>query len=178
MSLSGIPAHLLAQAAADPRNSHAAETLLRAAGQVPSLPTPTLREEGAQEATGTQHGVELRCPIDPVGKPRQTQSDKWRERPAVVRYREFADELRAWAERVRFHLPESRCTIRFDLPMPDSWSKAKRAAMGGEPHQQRPDVDNLTKAVFDALLAEDCRVWHVSIEKRWARDGAVVFVVS
>lgn len=30
--------------------------------------------------------------ITPVPKPRQTQADKWKQRPAVMRYRAFADE--------------------------------------------------------------------------------------
>lgn len=29
--------------------------------------------------------------------------------------------------------------------------------MNGKPHQQRPDVDNLIKAVMDAIFDEDCR---------------------
>jgi len=33
--------------------------------------------------------------ITPVPKPRQTRSDKWKQRPCVMRYRAFADEVRA-----------------------------------------------------------------------------------
>ena len=32
--------------------------------------------------------------ITPCPKPRQTQSDKWKKRPPVLRYRAFADEVR------------------------------------------------------------------------------------
>ena len=32
--------------------------------------------------------------ITPVAKPRQTRSDVWKKRPCVVKYRQFADDLR------------------------------------------------------------------------------------
>jgi hypothetical protein len=32
--------------------------------------------------------------ITPVGKPRMTRSDKWKQRPPVIRYRMFCDEAR------------------------------------------------------------------------------------
>ena len=45
--------------------------------------------------------------ICPVAKPRMTQSDKWRERPAVVKYRAFADELRLKVNLADFRLSGS-----------------------------------------------------------------------
>jgi hypothetical protein len=79
----------------------------------------------------------MRYPITPVPKPRQTRQDRWKKRPSVVRYRDFADECR----RLGIHVPESGCTVRFGLPMPKSWSKKKRQGMNGRAHQQTPDVD-------------------------------------
>lgn len=32
--------------------------------------------------------------ITPIGKPRMTRADKWKKRPAVMRYRAFCDEAR------------------------------------------------------------------------------------
>lgn len=122
--------------------------------------------------------MRITLPVVPVPKPRMTQADKWKKRPAVLRYRDFCDQLRAAAEDLGFTVPEAGMGLSFRIPMPDSWSKKKRAAMEGTPHQQRPDVDNLVKAVLDALLPEDSRVWHLSgIEKRWAAVGCIdVFV--
>lgn len=111
----------------------------------------------------------MRLDITPVGKPRQTQSDKWKQRPAVMRYRAFADELRL---KYRKDLPDS-ISLKFYIPMPPSWSKKKRAEMLGKPHQQRPDVDNLCKAVMDALAKEDSGVWRIQAEKRWANVGEI-----
>lgn len=48
MSLSGIPHHLLARAAALPSNAHARSLLLEAAGERKVSPTPALHVEGIQ----------------------------------------------------------------------------------------------------------------------------------
>lgn len=112
--------------------------------------------------------MRIELPITPIGKPRQTQSDKWKKRPCVLRYRAFCDELRA-----RMHgraLPEGGLHLTFFIPMPKSWSMKKQMAYEGQPHQQKPDVDNLTKAVLDALLEDDSGVWDVRATKRWAYE--------
>lgn len=110
-------------------------------------------------------------PVTPVGKPRQTQRDKWQRRPAVVQYRDFCDALRAYAAKARFTPPDAGLSITFYLPMPRSWSRKKRRAMALSPHQQKPDKDNLEKAFWDALKGDDSTVWHTaSVEKRWAGE--------
>lgn len=75
-------------------------------------------------------------PITPVPKPRQTRADKWKQRPAVMRYREFADQVRA----AGITLPDCGALVTFYIPMPKSWSKKKRARADGTPHQSKPDV--------------------------------------
>lgn len=67
--------------------------------------------------------------ITPVGKPRMTRRDKWKQRQPVMRYRMFCDEARLHGIRV----PENGAHITFVLPMPQSWSKKKRTAMDGQP---------------------------------------------
>lgn len=106
--------------------------------------------------------------ITPVAKPRQTRSDKWKKRPAVVAYRAFADHIRLLAKKKKLTLPTHGADIYFYLPMPQSWSEAKRRKMANEPHQQKPDLDNLVKAVFDALCEDDCHIWEIRASKRWA----------
>lgn len=107
--------------------------------------------------------------INPVSKPRMTQRDAWKKRPVVVKYHAFCDEMRA----NHFMLPESGAHLTFVIPMPKSWSKKKRIEMNGKPHQQRPDVDNLIKAVMDAIFDEDCRVWNISASKLWGEQGKI-----
>ena len=65
------------------------------------------------------------------------------------------------------------CTIIFHMPMPKSWSDKKRAAMLGQYHQQKPDVDNLGKATFDAIFEDDSHIADIRIVKRWADKGAI-----
>ncbi|WNP36369.1 RusA family crossover junction endodeoxyribonuclease [Enterobacter kobei] len=108
--------------------------------------------------------------ITPVGKPRMTRSDKWKERPPVVRYRMFCDEVRMHD----IHVPESGAHITYVMPMPESWSKKKRALMHGKPHQQKPDIDNLTKALLDALFDDDAHIWDVRTTKIWGETGMII----
>lgn len=115
-----------------------------------------------------------RYEITPVPKPRQTRSDKWKERPSVMRYRAFADECRL----KKVHVPESGAHITFNMPMPKSWSKKKRLATVGRAHQSRPDVDNLAKSLLDALYADDSTVWDLRITKRWAAVGSIEIITE
>ncbi|WP_334254054.1 RusA family crossover junction endodeoxyribonuclease [Mannheimia indoligenes] len=108
--------------------------------------------------------------ITPMGKPRMTRSDKWKQRPEVLRYREFKDEVRL----NKVSLPESGYHITFVLPMPKSWSKKKKAEMDGKPHQQKPDKDNLEKALLDALFDDDCRIWDGRVSKVWGETGKII----
>lgn len=98
-----------------------------------------------------------------------TQRDKWAKRPAVIRYREFCDQVRA----AGIELPEAGAHITFYMPMPASWSLKKRWEMQGKPHKQKPDVDNLGKALMDACLDDDSGVWDVRTTKLWAVNGAI-----
>lgn len=112
--------------------------------------------------------------IVPVPKPRMTQRDKWAKRPGVLRYRDFCDQVRA----AGLVVPESGAHIVFHLAMPASWSRKKRAEMLGQPHQQKPDVDNLAKALLDACLDEDQGVWDMRVTKRWADAGAIEVICA
>lgn len=110
--------------------------------------------------------------VTPCPKPRMTQRDKWMRRPAVIRYRAFCDAVRAcWPAGVPY--PEAGAHVTFHLPMPRSWSKAKREAMKGTPHRQKPDRDNLEKALLDALHSDDCAVWDGRTTKRWSEAGYI-----
>ncbi len=111
----------------------------------------------------------IKYPITPVPKPRMTRRDKWEERPGVLRYRAFADECRLR----KMLVPEQGAHVIFVLPMPPSWTKTKREEMEGEPHTQTPDVDNLCKALLDALYGDDSAVADIRISKVWGKDGMI-----
>lgn len=109
----------------------------------------------------------MRYDIAPVPKPRMTQRDKWMKRACVLRYRAFADKCRAR----RVTLPQP-CRVVFYLSMPPSWTDSKRALLAGQPHTVRPDLDNLIKALGDAVHAEDSHLWSIRAEKRWTLGKA------
>lgn len=108
--------------------------------------------------------------IIPVAKPRMTQRDKWQKRDCVMRYRQFKDEVRLLGVKV----PESDYHITFYIPMPQSWSEKKKRSWNGTPHQQRPDKDNLEKALLDALFSDDSHIWDGRVTKRWGYEGKII----
>lgn len=110
----------------------------------------------------------MKYPITPCPKPRQTQRDKWRKRPCVMRYRRFKDECRV--RRVKLPQP---CRVIFYLAMPASWSAAKCKQMNGQPHTVRPDLSNLQKALEDAVCKNDSHLWNIRAEKRWGVTGSI-----
>jgi len=112
--------------------------------------------------------------IVPVAKPRMTQSDKWKKRPATDKYWLFKKELKILCHLCRW-TPRDDLDVKFVIPMPTSWSEKKRKLMDGKPHQQRPDLDNLVKAFKDALLEEDSHVHtYNNMSKVWGRSGAII----
>lgn len=107
-------------------------------------------------------------PLTPVPKPRMVKSDTWRKRPAVMRYWAFKDKVRELGIEL-----QSPCKAVFYIPMPTSWSERKKKDFDGKPHLNRPDGDNLEKALFDSVFGEDSHMWAFAWEKRWAREGSI-----
>jgi Holliday junction resolvase RusA-like endonuclease len=102
-----------------------------------------------------------------------TRADRWQNRECVARYWEYKDNLQAMAEACHFRLDDGY-SFRFVLPMPKSWSDKKRAEMVAKPHRQKPDLDNLLKGVFDALLVDDSKIYLINrAEKIWGTVGRV-----
>jgi Holliday junction resolvase RusA-like endonuclease len=112
-------------------------------------------------------------PIEPVPAPRMTRRDKWLKprRPCVQRYFDYREALQKAVGDIPTVPDEIHC--RFTFSMPESWAKKKRQESVGGAHRQRPDGDNLTKAIQDALFLEDGGVWKGSFEKRWGTTGSV-----
>jgi len=98
------------------------------------------------------------------------KSDAWRKRPAVLQYWAFKDECL----RLGLTLPEGAFHIHFIIPMPDSWSKKKRAEHLGRPHQQKPDCDNLVKAAGDVAFSDDAHIADFRASKWWGEAGAII----
>ena len=48
--------------------------------------------------------------------------------------------------------------------------------MAGQPHQQKPDLDNLAKALFDALYEDDSSIYNIRLLKQWDWYGRIIIV--
>jgi Holliday junction resolvase RusA-like endonuclease len=109
------------------------------------------------------------CYVYPIGKPRMTRRDKWAKRPAVLKYRIFADALRTCMEGIDLSDVIFLGVVAY-LPFPASYGAKKREALAGKPHREKPDFDNVLKAVADALVDEDKGIALSSFRKYWEDD--------
>lgn len=107
--------------------------------------------------------------INPVAKPRMTRRDAWKKRDIVLKYFAFKDEVRLKGVR----LPDHYFEVTFIVEMPKSWSAKKRALNNGQPHTQRPDLDNMVKALLDAVAEEDSHFHHYKVKKIWGLVGSI-----
>lgn len=106
--------------------------------------------------------------ILPVPKPRMTKRDRWAKRDCVLRY--FAYKDRCKELDIKY---ENGDHVIFTMPMAKSWSKKKKAEMNRQLHDQRPDKDNLEKALMDAILKEDCKIADTRVTKIWGDTGSI-----
>ena len=67
--------------------------------------------------------------------------------------------------------------LRFHFEPPKSWSNKRTAAAIDTNHSSKPDIDNLTKAVMDALngvaWTDDAQVHSMIVSKSWAATPCV-----
>ena len=105
-------------------------------------------------------------PINPMGKPRMTQKDKWARRPVVLRYFKFKDDINKYIKDI---IPKDVYDLSWTayIEMPKSWSKKKKNALMGMRHRQKPDRDNVDKAILDSIFKEDSIVSDGCLKKRW-----------
>ncbi len=109
-------------------------------------------------------------PVRPIPAPRQTRRDAFKPRPCVLRYRAYRDELRIY----HMQIPQPFYHVIFVLRMPSRWPQQQRASMHGKPHQQKPDKDNLEKALLDSVFENDCHIWDGRVTKVWGHTDCVV----
>jgi Holliday junction resolvase RusA-like endonuclease len=120
--------------------------------------------------------------ITPMGAPRTTRADAWKKRPVILRYHAFRDSIQKEMKKIDLGGSWSdldTLTADFYIPMPDSWSKKKKLAMAGTPHQQKPDIDNVVKALLDSLFkdSDDCRVYSLHTRKFWSSEGRIEIII-
>jgi len=141
----------------------------------PTTPTHNI----IRNADGSQI-ITFTLPGDPLGKPRQTQRDRWKNRECVVRYHRWADVLRVASVRGMIQGLPVDWPVRVDILAtfrhPASWRPSRKAQESRAPHHSKPDVDNIAKAVLDALFVRDEGIAWLTVRKRWAaedEDGSI-----
>jgi Holliday junction resolvase RusA-like endonuclease len=112
---------------------------------------------------------------EPIGKPRMTKSDKWKKRPIVVYYRNWADAIRVACTGSADTKIDDKSIygmrITFWFTTPSSWSAKKCKRAQGTFHRVRPDVDNCIKGVMDALFTLDSQISYIESFKMYAGAG-------
>lgn len=106
--------------------------------------------------------------INPQPKSRLTFQGRFTQR--AKKYYDYCNALQLLAKGVTI---KETVDLVFVMPMPQSWSKKKKEAMMNKPHQQRPDLDNLIKAVLDALCKEDKHIHKIQAMKIWGSCGLI-----
>ena len=120
--------------------------------------------------------------VPPCSKPRMTQRDRWAKRQCVLDFFAFRDRIKQEIKDKDALLIDEgpfnwdELEVIFLVPMPKSWSKKKKALMAGKPMQQRPDLDNYLKGLFDATHEEDATIWKVTASKFWTSEAGKIII--
>jgi Holliday junction resolvase RusA-like endonuclease len=106
-----------------------------------------------------------------LGKLRMVHSDKWYKRnlrssdPKKQRRARLVERHMNWktavqweAKRVRMKLTNT-VAAEFHMPIPKSYTKKEKRELPGQPHQKKPDADNMLKGLIDALVDNDSHIW-------------------
>lgn len=89
----------------------------------------------------------------------------------LEKYNAYKEALRNEAHKKKFEIPTQGMSIKFFIPVPKSWRPWQKELMHLSLHQQKPDVDNLMKAVMDSLKSEDKNIGSISeISKFWVNN--------
>lgn len=104
---------------------------------------------------------------------RMTQHSK--HTPAAKAYHRWMEDL----QKLGIEIPDSGASIQFVMPIAKSRSKKDHLSMPGTPHQQRPDLSNLLKAVEDAARygkpKGDQTIWsYGKLSKVWGPRGYII----
>lgn len=132
-------------------------------------PAAQVRENRAYYSKSYTSGViSFVVPGEPIGAPRMTQSDVWKRRPCVVRYRDWKDRARLNAGPLPAAEDINSLSWVAVFSPPAKWSKKKRAESIGQQHRIRPDRDNIDKAILDALFpGGDQAIAAGTLRKEW-----------
>lgn len=115
-----------------------------------------------------------------MGAVRTTQKQKYvdhRAKRYAVYKQLIAQQVKRHAQCYEPTTAICEVNMRFIMPIPQSWSKKKKAEMAGKPHGSKPDSDNLIKGLFDAvnglIWVDDAQVFGGSWSKVYESEGCL-----
>lgn len=117
--------------------------------------------------------------VHPRPAPRLTHQG--RRSKKAIDYYEYCEELRLLVpDKCLSSLSTEPCEVFFLFAPPSSWSKKKKEERFLKPKPTAPDIDNLGKALLDALFPSsdkgDSKITTVSWNKGFCdREGIVIF---
>jgi Holliday junction resolvase RusA-like endonuclease len=100
----------------------------------------------------------------------QLREEGLKRKKRLVQYNEYKADLRLIADYLGYTMAKAGSHIIFHMPVSKSWSKKKKLAHDGEPHEHKPDADNLIKAFKDALVKQDSTIWDYRVTKLWTNS--------
>lgn len=106
----------------------------------------------------------FRIPVDKL----RPEGRKRRDR--IEAYNNYKIAVAAEAKRKKFVMPEQGAHVTFFIPVSKSWRKHKKETFHLKLHQERPDADNLYKALSDSLMCEDKSIADIHITKKWVNS--------
>lgn len=115
--------------------------------------------------------------VTPMGAPRANQGKSWFARGK--NYMMFKDKLREEIERVGFKVKNGYLDLIFCMPIPNIERGSKRSvrekvSRHGQPHRQKPDVDNILKGFMDAMFTDDAMIYRVTAIKVWTFKPGII----
>lgn len=115
--------------------------------------------------------------ITPIGKPRMTRRDKWKNTrtKAASKYMAWRNEFEQLISDQNFVLGDG-VQVVFLLPFPGTWTKRKCDDMRGMPHQTKPDADNMLKGFIDVCCKTDQKIYEKDVLKFWWDTGKIIVV--
>jgi Holliday junction resolvase RusA-like endonuclease len=119
----------------------------------------------------------------PFGKqrPRATRMGRVYTPAETVRFETHVAQVAAENFPAPFTGPV-RITVRAEFEPAPSWPKKKQAEFLGRGHTQKPDLDNVVKAISDGLnrvaFADDSQIAEMIVQKRWGPEAKTVVTVE
>ncbi|MGG3572843.1 RusA family crossover junction endodeoxyribonuclease [Bacillus gobiensis] len=124
-------------------------------------------------------------PIVPMGAVRMTHKGKFKDKNAqkYLTYKSAIQwQLKQQLKGHQLIIGPVHVDIWFNMPIPASWSCKKKAAAVGTRHCKKPDIDNLTKGLFDSLnqliWADDNQVASMTVYKVYAKTPGIDVLVK